>query len=47
MVRRNTEYGLEEDNDNDDEDRDNNEEALQAAIDVLEQNLDQIRKDSE
>jgi hypothetical protein len=45
MVRRNTEYGLDEHDDNDE--RDNDEETLQEAIDVLEQNLDQIRKDSE
>jgi hypothetical protein len=44
MVRRNTEYGLEE---GEDEEEPNEEIPLQEAIDVLEQNLDQLRKDSE
>lgn len=43
MVRRNTEYGLDEGEDGVDDE----ESALQGAIDVLEQNLDQLRKDSE
>lgn len=45
MVRRNTEYGLDEDPG--DEEGPEDEETIQGAIDVLEENLEQLRKGSE